>query len=343
MNRRHFVQTLTTGLLLHQPRSLEGFGRTAVAKVFTVRGTVSPNQLGMTLMHEHVLVDFIGADKVSRDRYRPEEVFRVALPFLKQARELGCRTLVECTPAYLGRDPVVLKKLSEASRLQVLTNTGYYGAADDKYVPKHAYQETAGQLASRWIREFQHGIEGTGIKPGIMKIGVDAGPLSEIDAKIVRAAALTHLKTGLTIASHTGDGAAALQEIDLLKKEGVAPSAFVWVHAQIESQTEKHLKAAEQGAWIEFDGISEESLEQHVKLVKEMIDRGFVGQVLISQDAGWYNVGEPGGGKFRDYGTLFNQFIPALKKSGVSEAQIQKLLVDNPRKALEPKVKTYGA
>ena len=115
-----------------------------------MRGAVPAEKLGVTLMHEHVLVDFIGADKVSRSRYRPAEVFRVALPFLKKIRSLGCRTLVDCTPAYLGRDPALLRQLSEASGLNLLTNTGYYGAADDKFVPRRAFRETPEQLSSRW-------------------------------------------------------------------------------------------------------------------------------------------------------------------------------------------------
>jgi phosphotriesterase-related protein len=294
-------------------------------------------------MHEHVLVDFVGADKVSGDRYEPEEVFGVALPFLQELYAIGCRTLVECTPAYLGRDPALLRRLSEASGLNIVTNTGYYGAANDKFIPQHAYNETSEQLADRWSQEFTESIGRTNIRPGIMKIGVDKGPLSEIDAKLVRAAALTHLRTGLTIASHTDDGVAALEELNLLKKEGVAASAFIWVHAQSEPQTEKHFNAVKQGAWVEYDGISEASLDKHINLVKSMIDRGFIHRTLVSQDAGWYDVGKPGGGKYRGYKTLFTHFIPELKKSGVSEAQVRRLLVDNPKEALLPKVRSLSS
>jgi phosphotriesterase-related protein len=139
--------------------------------------------------------------------------------------------MVECTPAFLGRDAKLLKRLATASGLHIITNTGFYGAANDKYVPALAREESVQQLADRWIREFREGIDGTSIRPGIIKIGVDAGPLSEIDAKLVRAAAKTHLQTGLTIASHTGDGVAALEELEILKQEGVHPSALIWVHA----------------------------------------------------------------------------------------------------------------
>jgi len=343
MNRRYFLKSLATGCSLQSLSGKFFAPHQALATVNTVRGAVPAEKLGVTLMHEHVLVDFIGADKVSRSRYRPAEVFRVALPFLKKIRSLGCRTLVDCTPAYLGRDPALLRQLSEASGLNLLTNTGCYGAADDKFVPRHAFRETPEQLSSRWVHEFQEGIENTGIKPGIIKIGVDRGSLSEIDAKLVRAAALTHLRTGLTIASHTGDGIAALDQLDLLKREGVASSVFIWVHAQNESDADTHLKAAEQGAFVEFDGIAEQSLDQHINFVKNMIQHGFLQQILISQDAGWYHVGEPGGGQFRNYEFLFSHFVPTLKKSGISEAQIRTLLISNPKRSLDPKIRKRAA
>lgn len=300
----------------------------------TVLGPMPPRKLGRTLMHEHVLVDFIGADQIAPGRYDPEEAFQKAFPHLQRLKSLGCNALVECTPNYLGRDPELLRRLSRASGLHMITNTGLYGAARDKHVPRFAYTESADELAARWIREFEGGIPPSGIRPGFMKIGVDSGPLSEIDAKLVTAAARTHRRTGLVIASHTGDGTAALAELDLLRREGVEPSAFIWVHAQSASDPGIHQQVAELGAWVEFDGISPDSVAQHVGLVMQMKRAGHLGRVLISQDAGWYSVGEPGGGNFRGYDILFTEFLPALRKAGASEDDIHTLLVRNPRQAL---------
>jgi phosphotriesterase-related protein len=294
--------------------------------------------LGLTLMHEHVLVDFIGASEVSRSRYDADVVFQTVLPHLQQVRKLGCDTLVECTPAYLGRDPQLLKRLSDASGVHILSNTGYYGAAKDKHVPAFAFTETAEQLAARWIREAERGLDDMLIKPGIrpafMKIGVDEAPLSAIDAKLVRAAAITHRATGLPIASHTGTGAAAMAELDLLEAAAVPSSAFIWVHAQSERDDSFHDRAARRGAWVEFDGISPASLARHLELVQRMKTQRLLDHVLVSHDAGWYHVGEPGGGQFRPYTTLFTDFIPALKSAGFSDAEVRRLLVENPRRAL---------
>ncbi len=303
-------------------------------RIETVTGAIAADRLGVTLMHEHVLVDFIGAAQVSPSRYDADAVFRAALPHLRQVKRLGCDTLVECTPAYLGRDARLLRRLSEASDVHILSNTGYYGAANDKHLPAHAFTETADQLAARWVRECERGIDDSGIKPAFMKIGVDGAPLSAIDAKLVRAAAVAHRETGLAIASHTGTGAAAIEELDLLDRAGVPASAFIWVHAQSERDDTFHARAAQRGAWVEFDGVGATSVERHVGLVRRMNEQRLLGHVLVSHDAGWYRVGEPGGGQFRPYDTLFTAFVPALKAAGFAEAEVQRLLVANPRLAL---------
>jgi phosphotriesterase-related protein len=303
----------------------------------TVTGAVDPARLGLTLMHEHVLVDFIGAAEAKPSRYDADAVFARVLPYLQRAKALGVETLVECTPAHLGRDARLLQKLARASGLNMLSNTGYYAANKEKHLPPHAFTETAQQLAARWIREHEHGIDGTGITPAFMKIGVDAGPLSDVGAKLVRAAAITHKATGLPIAAHTGDGVAAFQQMDILETTGVPQSSFIWVHAHGEPDRSRHVKAAARGMWVEFDGIAPATVEQHVGLVLAMHEAGWLDRVLVSHDAGWYRVGEPNGGEFRPFDTLFTAFVPALRAAGLSEADVRQLLVDNPRRALTPR------
>src|SRR6187431_2666753 len=97
-------------------------------KVMTVLGPIAPGQLGVTLTHEHGVVDFLGAEKAKALRHDAEDAFTTILPHLKKLKERGCQSFVECTPNYIGRDVRLLKRLSEASGLNILTNTGYYGA-----------------------------------------------------------------------------------------------------------------------------------------------------------------------------------------------------------------------
>jgi phosphotriesterase-related protein len=338
MNRRDFLRAGAACAGLTLVAGLRAVAEEQV-NVVTVTGPAGTGDLGVTLPHEHVLVDFIGADQVSPDRYDPDEVMPVVLPHLQRMRELGCRTLVECTPAYLGRDPRLLKRLAEASDLQILTNTGYYGAARGKFLPAHAHDETADQLAARWLAEWRDGIDGTGIRPGFIKVGMDGGPLTDVNRKLIQAAARTHIQCGLTIAAHTGDGAAAIEQLQVLKAEGVSPEDWIWVHAQIEQNTDLHMQAAKQGAWVEFDGVSPDSLDRHVELVQNMRRHDLLRRVLISHDAGWYAVGERGGGKFRPYDTLFTEFLPRLRAAGFSDDEVKQLTVANPAAAFGVRVR----
>ena len=155
-----------------------------------------------------------------------------------------------------------------------------------------------------------------------------------MNSKLVYAAALTHLRTGLAIASHTGDGLAAMAQLNLLKSHGVSPTAFIWVHAQDEKDRSFHRKVAEAGAWIEFDGISSDTVDQNISLIQETRRAGYLRHVLISQDAVGFHVREERGGYCPGYTFMFSEFLPRLRKSGIAENETRTLTVENPRRAL---------
>jgi phosphotriesterase-related protein len=278
------------------------------------------------LVHEHILVDFIGADRITPGRYDREAVFRTALPKLEELKQYGCRRLLECTPNFLGRDPRLLARLSDTTGIEIWTNTGLYGAGNHKYLPQFATQETAEQLARRWILEAHQGVDG--VRPRFIKIGVNNGPLDELDRKLVRAAAVASSETGLTVASHTGDGPAAVEEIEIFTGRKAAPEKFVWVHAQNEKDHAIHRRVAKSGAWVEFDGISRESAAWHRDCVGFMAGEGLLNRTLLSQDSGWYHVGEPAGGDYRGYTFIYTDFLPSL-----NQAWVHTLMVDNPVQA----------
>jgi phosphotriesterase-related protein len=307
--------------------------------IMTVTGPLAPENLGMTLVHEHILVDFIGADSINYSRWDRSAVAVVALPYLKQLKELGCKTLIECTPAFLGRDPLLLKSLSQSSGLNILTNTGYYGAGNNKFIPRSAFDETPDQIAARWIKECKNGIEGTGIRPGFIKIGVGSDHLSDFHKKLVIAAARTHLKTGLTIVSHTGPSVPAFEQLEILRNEGVAPGAFVWTHAQNEKVLNEHVKAAKMGAWISLDGLNDDNPEEYLRMIMNMKENNVLDKVLLSHDAGWYHPGEKDGGTYRGYSTLFEKLIPLLRTEKFSDKEIRQLLVVNPAEAFKIRVR----
>jgi phosphotriesterase-related protein len=308
--------------------------------IITVNGTIPVSEMGTTLIHEHILVDFIGADKTGYHRWNREEVISKVLPYLQEVKEYGVKTMLECTPAYLGRDPQLLKMLSEMSGIQILTNTGFYGAADDNYIPSFAYEVDADSLAAIWINEFEKGIEGTGIRPGFIKISVDTNSvLSEIDEKIVRAAIITHRATGLTIVSHSIPDGAAFAQLNLLEQGGILPEAWVWTHAG-ECSAEGRLKAAKRGAWISIDNVNKAELNSIVNMIVQLKAAGLLNRLLISHDAGWFDPEELDGGGFIGYTDIFTHLVPALKQIDFSQTEIDQLLIENPKKAYKIKIRT---
>ena len=315
--------------------------------IMTVKGPEDPDKMGITLTHEHILVDFIGADSTGYFRWNRDSVIARAMPSLLKAKDAGVNTFIECTPEYLGRDPLLLRELSQKTGLTFITNTGYYGF-NNKYLPESFYTSDAAALAAKWTGEFLNGIEGTGIRPGFIKIAVNpADSLSPADEKIITAAAITHLNTGLTIASHTGPDKPAFAQIKILKEMGVDPSAFIWVHAA-RGTDEKIYEAAASGAWISFDNIRNRpnlkpgdqfSIEWYAGRIAELKKRMLLHKLLLSHDSGWYDPSKPGGGTFNGYTDIFEFLLPVLKEKGLTDADIAQIMIKNPAEAFKIKIR----
>lgn len=348
MDRRDFLQTL----MALSAASVLGACKTPVAirrtglegQVMTVNGPIGAGEMGMTLTHEHLFADVRPyAEQISDPLPRDfDEIVEVVLPYLRRIRTLGCRTLVDCTATGLGRDPALIKRLSDESGLQMLTVTGSYSAAGEQFLPPHVYSDSVEALAERWINEWEHGIGDTGIRPGLIKIAFGSGPLTDIEEKLTRAAAITHRETGLVIGSHTGvwgdvvpgeNATSAFEQLALLEEAGVDPSAWIWIHAHNEPRASQRLSAARRHAWISLDGFRSDNVGDYVQMIEQFRDRDLLHRLLISQDAGWYTAGEPGGGDFTPFHPVFTVLIPALRDAGYTEADIDTLFVRNPATA----------
>lgn len=342
VNRRDCLSSLLLSSCLLalpgcQPTSANGRRR----QVMTVTGLIDANEMGFTLTHEHLFADLRTYDEQIEHHIAIDldEVVEVAMPHLVAVRQLGCRTLIDCTATHLGRHPELVRRLSEASGLQMLTVTGNYLAADGRFIPPYVNSSTAAQLADRWTDEWRNGIADTDIRPGLIKLGVNGGALTELESKTLEAAILTHQRTRLPIAVHVGPWRAvdpgfnahsANSQIAMLRNANVSPSAWIWIHAQNEVARVHHIRAAQQGAWISFDGLSPDTLGVHLDCVLNMRNEGLLHRVLVSHDAGWYNAGQPRGGTFRSFETVFTSFIPALRERGFTQNEIDQIFVINP-------------
>lgn len=311
-------------------------------EAMTVTGPINPRSMGKTLIHEHILVDFIGAERYDPTRWDREDVIQKILPFLEEAKLAGCETFVDCTPAYLGRDTVLLKRIAEITGLNIITNTGYYGGSNTLFLPKQVYSENEDQLANRWVKEWEQGIDGTGIKPGFIKISVNAETLSDVSRKLIKAAARTHLRTGLTIASHTGPYVPAIEQLEILRSEGVMPQAFIWVHAQQEKDWSRHVELARMGAWISLDGLSKDNIKVYGEMLLNMKKAKFLHRALVSHDAGWYDPSDPKTESIRGYSPLYKGLIPYLENLDFSEQEIRRIIQENPQEAFTIQIKDFA-
>jgi len=295
----------------------------------TVTGRVHDLDFGKAAAHEHVLVDFHAPSEPPR-AYDRTEVVAIMRPYLDQLRGTGCRGFVDCTPIWLGRDPELLEQLSRLTGLHIVTNTGWYQAP---MLPPEADRLNEEEIAAVWIDEAENGIESTGIKPGFIKIALNSGKLSDSARKILGAAIRAAQARNLVIVSHTVGSAAMLEAHDIMQARGFDLSQFVWAHADAADGRDIQRQMAAEGIWISLDGIGSRH-EQHAAMLKDLIAAGLADRILISQDSGWYRVGEPKGGKVRPYHTLFTEFWPFAVKSGIEEKILEQITTTNVARAM---------
>ncbi len=310
--------------------------------IMTILGEIKPEDLGKTLVHEHIAVDFSSAEEqvYITDELR-KDIVNTMKPYLEQVKNLGFKTLIECTPKFVGRDVKSLKILSETTGVNIVTNIGFYAFGNYNYIPIEMRDFSPEDFAKIWIDEWKNGIENTEIKPGFIKISVNHGKLSDLDKKIIIASAITHLETGLTIACHTGEKECAKEVANIIEKEGVDPSALIIVHADAIEDLDTHLELLNKGFILEYDSIGGRSIEYHVELINKMVKMGFIDQILISHDAGWYTINEKGGAKerIRPYTDISLKLLPQLYKKGCSADIEKKLLIENPRRIFSIKIR----
>jgi len=145
-------------------------------QINTVSGQIISSELGLTLTHEHIFSNF-GKEINETSKYDTAQLFNQVIPYLKKLKASGVHSIFDCTAAYFGRRVDLLKTISDSSGIQIITNTGFYGAAQDRYIPNFAFTSNAEAISEVWIEEFVNGINDTGIKPGFIKLAFESDEL----------------------------------------------------------------------------------------------------------------------------------------------------------------------
>lgn len=336
----------------------------SAAEAQTVLGPVPVDELGITLMHEHVLVD------ASPWFQEPEEASKRAIahgpvrmevlgalrndPFLcvdncrlldeeaareetSRFRHAGGRTIVDPTCRGIGRDPKALQRISRATGLHIIMGAGYYLEPSH---PAHVTGMSIEAIAQEAERDVEEGLDG--VKAGIIgEIGISKDFTSQ-EEKVLRGAARAQARTGVPLEVHLpGWERHGLRVLDTVAEEGGAPDLTVLCHMNPSGKDfEYQAAAAEKGAWLEYDmigmdfyyadqGAQSPSDEENARAIKRLREAGLLDHVLLSQDVfvkiQLVRYGGTG------YAHILDHFVPRLKRHGFTEKEVQQLLVNNPR------------
>ncbi len=308
----------------------------AVAAVRTVRGPIAPEALGSTLMHEHTFID-LWEWGGRRDYNSIVDDEGLLVEELAIYRDAGGSGLVDLTTAGVGRDPAGLARLAEATGLHIVMGSGWYR---ERVYPAYVFEETVTALAERIVREFSDGADGTGVRPGIIgEIGTERFHMTPAEERVFRAAARAQRQVGAPISTHTTHfGDLALEQVAILRDEGVDPDRIVIGHLGERRGIDDVLAVARTGVYVQVDHVGRapqsgcQPESQRARNVAALVRAGYLERVLVSMDLGANSLLHWNGGHGYDH--LLRAFVPLLREEGLSEAEVRTILVENPRRVL---------
>ncbi len=337
-------------------------------KVMTVLGPIDADDLGVTLIHEHLLNDcrcwwnkpveperqYLGTEPVhpailGELRMDPfvnlhncalddEEL---AIAELKPVADLGGRTVVDPTCRGIGRNPEALVRIARATGLNVIMGAGYYLQTSH---PPELKGMSANDVADEIVREAHEGVDGTGVRIGLIgEIGV-SGDFTPEEEKSLRGAARAQHRTQLPLMVHLPAWYRhAHRVLDTIEEEGGDPRQTLLCHMNPSGEDiDYQTSLAARGAFLEYDMIGMDywyadqqvqcpSDEDNARAIKRLIDAGFLGNLLLSQDVFLKMMLTRYGGF--GYAYVQRHFLPRLKRHGVTDEQLRTLMVDNPKRA----------
>ncbi len=314
-----------------------------MAMVNTVTGPMSTDDLGFTLMHEHVMVSASGLFDCHPDLFGPDPR-AIAIEALKQAKEGGVDTMVDATTFDLGRKAPLLREVSEASGINIINVTGWW-----LDVPRFLVGVSIDQMAAEFIRDVRDGFRGTDIKAGLLKCAADSEGVTPPLEVMCRAVARAHHETGLPIMVHSfPTGQVGRRQIAIFKEEGVDLSRVKIDHSNDTTDVEYLKWILDQGCYLGLDRYPGRLVSPHMRTVtmKKLIDEGYAEQLCPSHDCVCTGVL-----KQREDGTMPTEHvisgpnrhrflymkyevIPELQEMGVADSVIDTLFRENPKRFL---------
>ena len=281
---------------------------------------------GYTWVHEHLHIDLSGFKNNLDCRL---DQYDLICQEMKDLRALGVSNIIEMTNRYMGRNPQFMLDLMRETGINVVACTGYY---QDAFFPEHVAARSVEQLAQEMVDEIVIGIDGTELKAGIIaEIGSSEGVITPLEERVFIAAARAHIETGRPISTHTSFSTMGVEQLVLLQAHGVDLSRVTVGHCDLKDNLDNILRMIELGAYVQFDTIGKNNYypdEKRIAMLHAIRDRGLLSHVMLSMDITRRSHLKANGGNGYDY--LLTTFIPQLRQSGFSQADVDTMLRDNP-------------
>jgi phosphotriesterase-related protein len=312
-----------------------------MSKIYSVLGPIDTKQLGFTLMHEHLLVAFQGAQR-DYPEFLVGDAFDRIINGLKRAKDGGVDTVVDMTTNDLGRDINLIAEASRRTGVNIIACSGWW-----LDVPRFLNGVTADQMAKAFVREVEIGISGTSIKAGVLKSASDVGGITPLQEIGLRGVARAHNKTGVPIVIHSHPTSQlARQQLEILKQEGVDLRRVKVDHCNDTTDVEYLIWILQQGCFVGLDRTPGYLVSPiaRTKTLKALIDAGYADHLCPSHDCILAYVLPEGSTPEQHedrnphrFLYLKNVVFPWLKEMGVPETQINSLCVNGPRNFFEGK------
>ena len=307
-----------------------------------VLGPIDTQDLGFTLMHEHIMIANWSMRQAFADWVDVEEIIDYASGELRKAKEVGVRTVCDLTPINLGRDIHVIREAAARAEVNVIASTGLY------YHEEPWLAAWPPEKLVEWlIRDITDGIQGTDIKAGLIKCATNESGVTDFNKKLLQAAAKLQRATGVPISTHTDvQCRSGLGQQDVFEEEGVDLSRVVIGHCGDSKDIDYLTEILERGSFIGMDRFGLDMIlptEQRVDVIAELCRNGHANQMVLSHDACCHIDFFPDSTPALQATLVPNwnfrhiacDVVPALRKNGVTEEQLRAMTVDNPRRIFE--------
>jgi phosphotriesterase-related protein len=284
---------------------------------------------GPMLVHEHLQID-LTAQKGADNVLGPNEEPRIVAD-LQAAMGLGLRGVCDLSAPGWGRDPVALARISRAAGLPVVCAAGFYW---DPF-PDFAATATVEQMRDLIIKELEVGVDDTGIRCGVIKVGTDKGEPDARAERLFRAAAAAATATGFAVITHISTLRQAYWQVDVLEKAGVDMGRVLISHMGMSSDIGPLVEIGARGVFLGVDKVSFPKGPKNPELaalVCAALDKGLAGQIILSSDVARRTMLTGAGAP--SYSAVFADFLPLLRERGVTQTQIDTMMVDNPARLL---------